>query len=141
MVTPFVDEGQTAMRILVLVPAIFLLACETAPVALPATDPPVSPTAAEITNLPDFRPETAAACNAVPLSVGLSASGALTVNGESSTQEGLRAAAERKNAACRNAPAMVFFNAPSSVPAATREATLTTLGEIIVNIGVIETNN
>ncbi len=92
-----------------------------------------------VANLPDFRPETAAACNAVPMRVELSTGGALTVNGAASDQAGLRAAAERKNAACLNAPAMVFFSAPPNAPA--REATLTTLSQIIVNIGVIETNN
>ena len=129
------------MRILLLAPALFLIACETAPASAPApvAEAAPSPTDAEIANLPDYRPETAAACNAVQLRVGLSAAGALTVNGETASQDQLRAAAQRKNAACQNAPAMVFFNAPANAPA--REATLTTLGQIIVNIGVIETNN
>ncbi len=129
------------MRILLLASALVLLACETAPANAPAAvdEPALSPSSPEIANLPEFRPETAAACNAVQLRVGLSASGALTVNGEPGTQESLRAAAQRKNDACRNAPAMVFFSAPASAPA--REATLTTLGQLIVNIGVIETTN
>jgi hypothetical protein len=114
-----------------------LAACSTGPAAevapesagiAPMDDTPVA-------NLPDFRPETAAGCNAVQLRVGLSAAGALTVNGAPSDQAGLRAAAERKNAACLNAPAMVFFSAPANAP--TREATLTLLSQIIVNIGVI----
>jgi hypothetical protein len=128
------------MRSVIFAFAAVLAACSSGPVAevapgadgLAAVETPVA-------NLPDFKPETAAACNAVSLRVGLSAGGALTVNGAASDQAGLRAAAERKNAACLNAPAMVFFDAPGNAPA--REATLTLLSQIIVNIGVIEIAN
>lgn len=131
------------MRSAIFASVIVLAACSTTP---PAEIAPESAGVAPVVetpdaSLPDFKPETAAACNAVALRVGLAANGALTVNGQPADSEGLKAAAERKNAACLNAPAMVFFNAPPNVPAATREATLNTLGQIIVNIGVIETNN
>jgi len=130
------------MRIASLVAAVVLCACETTGEVDPASDPAVA--AAELAAakaLPDFRPETVPACNAVRLNVGLSVSGALSVNGAASDMEGLRAAAQRKNAACANAPAMVFFSAAAGAPAAAREAALTTLSEIIVNLGVVEVAN
>lgn len=128
------------MRSVIIAFAAGLAACSTMPAAEVAPESEgLAPVETPVANLPDFKPETAAACNAVPMRVALSAGGALTVNGVASDQAGLRSAAERKNAACQNAPAMVFFDAPANAPA--REATLTALSQIIVNIGVIETAN
>lgn len=127
------------MRCLAACCILVLAACQTVPA--PEPEPAPSPSAPEIADLPDYKPETAAACNAVPMRVSLSASGELTVNGEETDVEGMKISARRKNEACLNAPAMVFFNAPANAPAATREATLNALAEVITNIGVIETNN
>jgi len=130
------------MRVASLIAMVLLCACETTGKTEPAPDPAIAAAdLAEAKALPDFRPETVSVCNAVQLNVGLSASGALSVNGAASDMEGLRAAAQRKNAACANAPAMVFFSAAAGAPAATRQATLTMLSGIIVNLGVVEVTN
>lgn len=132
------------MRIAILVVAALLCGCETAPEGstAPALDPAAAEAElAEARALPDFRPESATACNAVRLDVSLAASGALSINGAATDMDGLRAAAQRKNAACLNAPAMVLFNTQAGAPAATRQAALNTLSGIIVNLGVVETTN
>ncbi len=130
------------MRIASLAAMALLCACETTGETDPAPDPAMAAAElAEAKALPDFRPETVQACNAVRLDVGLSASGALSVNGAASDMDGLRAAARRKNAACANAPAMVFLRAEAGTPDATREATLAALSGIIVNLGVVEVAN
>lgn len=89
-------------------------------------------------DLPDYRPETAAACNAERLSVGLGLNGAVTVNGVASTQDGLAAAAARKNAACANAPAMVTLSIASGVPPREADAIRQTLAGAIVNLTLVE---
>jgi hypothetical protein len=119
--------------------AVALAACATPPAPATASAADRAAEAEAIANLPDFKPETVAACNAVPLRVSLAASGALTVNDQAADIDGLKAAAGRKNEACRNAPAMVIFSAPPNTPASVRESTLNTLAGIIVNIAVVET--
>ena len=83
------------MRVLFAVLAVAVSACSTTPAAAPIAVP--APAAlkpsAEVANLPDFRPETAAACNAIRLSVAVSADGALGVNGAPVDLAGLKAAA------------------------------------------------
>src|SRR5262245_41980034 len=132
------------MRIAILAVAALLCACETAPEGSTAQAPDPAVAAAELAEaktLPDFRPESATSCNAVRLAVSLAASGAVSVNGAATDMDGLKAAAQRKNAACLNAPAMVMFNTQAGAPAATRQAALNTLSGIIVNLGVVETTN
>jgi hypothetical protein len=132
------------MRMASLVFALLLCACETAPPGstAPAPDPALAEAElAEAKALPDFRPESATACNAVRLDVSVSATGALSINGAATDMDGLKAAAQRKNAACLNAPAMVLFNTQAGAPAAARQAALDTLSGIIVNLGVVETTN
>jgi len=71
---------------------------------------------AEVANLPDFRPETAAACNSVRLSVAVAADGSLVVNGGSVDLAGLKAAAAKKNDACQYVAAAVNLSVARGVP-------------------------
>lgn len=125
------------MRIALLVLAVSLsaglAACETAPAQV---DPPVDRIAEA--PLPDYKPETAAACNAVRLSVDLAVDGSIKVNGAASTMDDLKAAAAAKNAACANAPAMVGFTVATGVPATRRDAVREVLASGIVNLALIE---
>ena len=91
------------MRIIFAVMAVAVSACSTSPEGAPAAPPApaaVKPSV-EVANLPDFRPETAAACNAVRLSVAVAADGSIGVNGAPVDLAGLKAAAAKKNAACQ----------------------------------------
>lgn len=109
-------------------------ACETAPA--PA---PVSEIVADRA-LPDYRPETAAVCNAVGLSITYGPGSAVTVNGAASDMDGLMAAAARKNAACPNAPAVVNLAVAPGVPEKDAEALREKLAMAITNFSLSEGN-
>lgn len=100
---------------------------------------PATVRAPEDVALPDFKPETAAACNAERLSIEVRPGGAVVVNGASSSLEGMKAAAARKNAACLNAPAVVLLAFASGVPEREADAIRETLAKAIVNITLVET--
>ena len=123
------------MRLAVLVLAASLAACASDPApaqieqAIDQIEEPV---------LPDYKPETAAACNAVRLSVDLARDGAIKVNGAASDIDGLKAAAANKNAACANAPAMVGYSVATGVTAARRDAVRDILSTGIANIALVE---
>lgn len=117
--------------VLVAVAVLMLAACETA--AAPAAVVVEKP-------LPDYRPETAAACNSVGLSITYAQGGALTVNGAASNMDGLMAAAARKNAACPNAPAVVNLSVAPGVPEKDAESLREKLAAAIVNFSLSEGN-
>ena len=117
---------------LLLVGGLLASACETAP-------PPAAPVLVE-RDLPDYRPETAAACNAVGLSISYGPGAALTVNGAASNMDGLMAAAARKNTACSNAPAVVNLTVAPGVPPKDAEALRERLAGAIVNLALSEGN-
>lgn len=123
------------MRLAVLVLAASLAACASDPApaqieqAIDQIEEPV---------LPDYKPETAAACNAVRLSVDLARDGSIKVNGAASDVDGLKAAAANKNAACANAPAMVGYAVATGVPATRRDAVRDVLSTSIVNLALVE---
>ncbi len=108
-------------------------ACETAP------PPPAAPVDVA-RDLPDYRPETAAACNAVGLSISYGPGAAITVNGAASNMDGLMAAAVRKNAACANAPAVVNLTVAPGVPPKDAEALREKLAATITNLALSEVN-
>jgi hypothetical protein len=123
------------MRVYLLAAAALVVsACETAP----------APTPAQLTeadrNLPDYRPETVAACNSVGLTVTYAQSGSITVNGAASDMDGLMAAAARKNTACPNAPAVVNLTFAPGVPPKDAEALREKLAGAIVNLALSEAN-
>jgi hypothetical protein len=123
------------MRVYLLAAAALLVsACETAPAPPPAQLTPAD------RNLPDYRPETVAACNSVGLSVTYAQSGSITVNGAASDMDGLMAAAARKNAACPNAPAVVNLTVAPGVPPKDAEALREKLAGAIVNLALSEIN-
>lgn len=117
--------------LLLAVGVVMAAGCESAP-------PPVAVMAER--PLPDYRPETAAACNSVGLSITYAQGGAITVNGAPSNMEGLMAAAARKNAACPNAPAVVNLSIAPGVPAKDAEALRERLAGAIVNFALSEGN-
>ncbi|OYX48248.1 MAG: hypothetical protein B7Y90_11425 [Alphaproteobacteria bacterium 32-64-14] len=119
------------MRVFVLMAAgaLMLAACDTTP-------PPAAIVAER--PMPDYRPETAAACNSVGLSITYAQGGALTVNGAASNMDGLMAAATRKNAACPNAPAVVNLAVAPGVPEKDAEALREKLAATIVNFSLSE---
>ena len=130
------------MRIACLVLAVVLSGCNTV-VPVPMPEPPGQAfenkvDRAEEPVLPDYKPETAAACNAVRLSVDLALDGSLKINSKSSDLEGLKAAAAAKNAACANAPAMVGYAVAPGVPATRRDAVRDVLSTGIVNLALVE---
>lgn len=88
--------------------------------------------------LPPLKPETIQSCNAVNLAVGLAADGTISVNGEPSTMEGLKAVAVKKDAACQNAAAMVVYAYDTASPAETRDAIKLLLKQTIVNLALTE---
>lgn len=127
------------MRAAMLACFVGLSACATG-----ASEPPPVTMPSEViaeAPLPDYKPETAAACNAVPMRVALAADGTLNVNGEDTNFDGLAISAGRKNDACLNAPATVMFSAPVSVTEANRQKVRDALVKAIVNISIIETNS
>lgn len=129
------------MRIAVLVLAatlgVTLGACATGAAGMPA---PAAQTTDQIPEavLPDYKPETAAACNAVRLSVELAKDGSIKVNGAAADMDKLKAAAAAKNAACGNAPAMVGYAVAAGVPAKQRDAVRDVLSTGIVNLALVE---
>lgn len=124
------------MRVYLLAAAALVVsACETAP-----APPPAAQLTAADRNLPDYRPETVAACNSVGLTVTYAQSGAITVNGAASNMDGLMAAAARKNAACPNAPAVVNLTVAPGVPPKDAEALREKLAGAIVNLALSEAN-
>ncbi len=118
---------------LLLVGGLLASGCETPP-------PPVAQLTPAERNLPDYRPETAAACNSVGLSVTYAQGGAITVNGAASNMDGLMAAAGRKNAACPNAPAVVNLSVARGVPEKDAEALRERLAGATVNLALSEAN-
>ena len=92
----------------------------------------------EVANLPDFRPETAAACNAVRLSVAVAADGSLGVNGAPIDLAGLKAAAAKKNAACQYVAAPVNLAVAPGVPDKRAEEIRDALAGVIKNLALIE---
>jgi hypothetical protein len=115
--------------------ALVVSACETAPAA-----PPAAQLTPADRNLPDYRPETVAACNSVGLTVTYAQSGAITVNGADSNMDGLMAAAARKNAACPNAPAVVNLTVAPGVQPKDAESLREKLAGAIVNLALSEAN-
>lgn len=115
--------------------ALLASACDTLPAPSPTAPAPVVDR-----SLPDYRPETAAACNSVGLSVTYAQGGAITVNGAASDMDGLMAAAARKNAACPNAPAVVNLSVAPGVPPRDAESLREKLAGAIVNLALSETN-
>lgn len=106
-------------------------ACESAPPA------PAAETVVE-RELPDYRPETAAACNSVGLSVTYAQGGSVTVNGAASNMDGLMAAAARKNAVCGHAPAVVNLSIAPGVPDREAEDLRERLAGAITNLALSE---
>ena len=128
------------MRFLFAVLAVAVSACSTSPAAAPVATP--APAAlkpsAEVANLPDFRPETAAACNSVRLSVAVAADGSLVVNGGSVDLAGLKAAAAKKNDACQYVAAAVNLSVARGVPDKRAEEIRDALAGSIKNLALIE---
>lgn len=107
--------------------------------AAPALAPGVATSpSAEVANLPDFRPETAAACNAVRLSVAVAADGSLGVNGAPVDLAGLKAAAAKKNDACQYVAAAVNLAVAPGVPEKRAEEIRDALAGSIKNLTLIE---
>ncbi len=128
------------MRIIFAVMAVAVSACSTSPEGAPAAPPApaaVKPSV-EVANLPDFRPETAAACNAVRLSVAVAADGSLGVNGAPVDLAGLKAAAAKKNAACQYVAAPVNLAVAPGVPDKRAEEIRDALAGVIKNLALIE---
>lgn len=128
------------MRVLFAVLAVAVSACSTTPAAAPiaAPAPAALKPSAEVANLPDFRPETAAACNSVRLSVAVAADGSLTVNGGSVDLAGLKAAAAKKNDACQYVAAAVNLSVARGVPDKRAEEIRDALAGSIKNLALIE---
>ena len=128
------------MRVLFAVLAVAVSACSTTPAAAPilAPAPAALKPSAEVANLPDFRPETAAACNSVRLSVAVAADGSLVVNGGSVDLAGLKAAAAKKNDACQYVAAAVNLSVARGVPDKRAEEIRDALAGSIKNLALIE---
>ena len=128
------------MRVLFAVLAVAVSACSTTPAAAPvaAPAPAALKPSAEVANLPDFRPETAAACNSVRLSVAVAADGSLSVNGGSVDLAGLKAAAAKKNDACQYVAAAVNLSVARGVPDKRAEEIRDALAGSIKNLALIE---
>lgn len=128
------------MRIILAVMAVAVSACSTSPGAAPAAASPpttVKPSE-EVANLPDFRPETAAACNSVRLSVAISTDGSLSANGAPVDLAGLKAAAAKKNDACQFVAAAVNLAVAAGVPDKRAEEVRDALAASIKNLALIE---
>ena len=93
---------------------------------------------AEVANLPDFRPETAAACNSVRLSVAIATDGSLSANGAPVDLAGLKAIAAKKNDACQYVAAAVNLAVAPGVPDKRAEEIRDTLAGAIKNLALIE---
>jgi hypothetical protein len=131
---------ESGMRILFAVSAVLISACSTAPAAAPIATP--APAALkpseELANLPDFRPETAAACNSVRLSVAVAADGSLGVNGAPVDLAGLKGAAAKKNDACQYVAAAVNLSVAPGVSDKRAEEIRDALAGSIKNLALIE---
>lgn len=128
------------MRIIFAAMAVAVSACSTAPDGAPA-DPPAPPAvkpSVEMANVPDFRPETAAACNAVRLSVAVAADGSLGVNGATVDLAGLKAAAAKKNDVCQHVAAAVNLAVAPGVPSKRADEVRDVLATAIKNLTLIE---
>lgn len=128
------------MRILFAVLAVAVSACSTAPAGdtvSPPTPAAVKPSE-EVKNLPDFRPETAAACNSVRLSVAVAADGSLSANGAPVDLAGLKAAAAKKDAACQYVAAAVNLAVAPGVPDKRADEIRDVLATSIKNLTLIE---
>jgi hypothetical protein len=130
------------MRIVLAVMAIAVSACTTGPAPVSTSATSAAPVAVkpteELASLPDFRPETAAACNAVRLSVAVAADGSLGVNGATVDLAGLRAAAAKKNDVCQYVAAAVNLAVAPGVPAKRAEEIREALASSIKNLTLIE---
>ncbi len=123
-----------------------------APVATVAPNPAPAPTpapayapapatgspSAEVANLPDFRPETAAACNAIRMSVEVAADGSLALNGAPTDLAGLKTAAVKKNSACQHVAAPVNLAIAPGVPDKRADEIRDALAGAIKNLALIE---
>ncbi len=87
---------------------------------------------------PQLKPDRIAGCNAVNLNVDLGPDGAIRVNGEPTSMEGVKEAAVKKDAACQNAAAMVIYSYDAASPAEMRDAIKLLLKETIVNLSLTE---
>ena len=145
MIKPVIDSGKPGcmfnfgasleieMRGILLLPVVMMAACSTDVAPAPA-----APLADSYATLPDFRPETAAACNSVGLSVTYAQGGSVTVNGAASNMDGLMAAAARKNAVCGHAPAVVNLSITPGVPEREAEDLRERLAGVITNLALSE---
>lgn len=108
----------------------------------PATPAPATPAAAsptvEVANLPDFRPETAAPCNTIRMSVAVAADGALSVNNAPVDLAGLKAAASKKNNACQYVAAPVNLSIAPGAPGKRADEIRDVLAAAIRNLALIE---
>ena len=126
------------MRILFAVSAVAISACSTAPTATPVATPAALKPSEEVANLPNFRPETAAACNSVRLSVAVAADGSLGVNGAPVDLAGLKGAAAKKNDACQYVAAAVNLSIAPGVSDKRAEEIRDALAGSIKNLALIE---
>ena len=128
------------MRIILAVMAVAVSACSTSPAAVPisASAQAEALPSVEVANLPDFRPETAAACNSVRLSVAVATDGSLRVNGAPVDLAGLKAAAGKKNDACQYVAAAVNLSVAPGVPDKHAEEVRDALAGSVKNLALIE---
>jgi hypothetical protein len=129
---------ESGMRILIAVSAVAISACSTAPTATPVATPAALKPSEEVANLPNFRPETAAACNSVRLSVAVAADGSLGVNGAPVDLAGLKGAAAKKNDACQYVAAAVNLSVAPGVSDKRAEEIRDALAGSIKNLALIE---
>jgi hypothetical protein len=126
------DRRELSMRLWLLLAGGFLATgCGSlaAPVSSPLTyDRP----------LPDYRPETAAVCNSVGLSITYGRGGLVTVNGRASDMAALMTAAGNKNSVCPNAPAVVNLSLAPGVPDAEADDLRARLAAVITNLALSE---
>lgn len=108
----------------------------SAPKPAPASD--AVSQSADVASLPDFRPETAAACNSVRMSVAVAADGSLNVNDAAVDMAGLKAAAAKKNAACQYVAAAVNLAIAPGVTGKRADEIRDALAGSIKNLALIE---
>lgn len=108
------------------------------PAPAPAPAPAAVSPSVDVASLPDFRPETAAACNSVRMSVAVAADGSLSVNDAAVDMAGLKAAAAKKNAACQHVAAAVNLAIAPGVPDKRADEIRDALAGAIKNLALIE---